>query len=453
MEYVAGGNLAAVIRQRPLPCGRPPACSFPWAGHSLCPRPGRNPPRSQACQHSAGRQRRQRSRRAQHLCRWRARVQRRAPFHAQDHGFRPGQAHGLETGVTLTGAGLGTPSYIGARNKRRTATCPSGPPAMSIPSARCSTTCWSGGPLHAATVAETLERVRRDEPISIRNAARRAAQFGNHLHEMPARGYHSALRIGRAIGRRFGSILKGAAHSGAACQRRRAGHQRSGPASSGNRGLRGGPGARRRRRCWEWYRGRAITPRRSSMPKWRPRPKPQGADRTPPTGAHALRPRRFACPSRASFQQHHTGPGNCSIPARRNCGTGNGPFSNRSLPSGSGSSKAFRCRCDRWRSAEVGAWSPARAYWGVDSQGEVKIWDTKTGQLRWTLAGHPSSVMDVEFDPEEKRVVTTGAVWDGRSKVPGGVVVWDLATGKELWSLKNVSSQRPCSAPMENRCW
>ena len=62
----------------------------------------------------------------------------------------------------------------------------------------------------------------------------------------------------------------------------------------------------------------------------------------------------------------------------------------------------------------------------------VKVWDSATGGLLFTLFGHSSQVVSVAFSADGKRLVSGSE--DGTAKV------WDLLTGKELLTLAGHSS-------------
>ena len=58
----------------------------------------------------------------------------------------------------------------------------------------------------------------------------------------------------------------------------------------------------------------------------------------------------------------------------------------------------------------------------------AKLWNTETGQLIYTFAGHQNEVVTVAFDPH-KSLLATGSM-DQPAKL------WDLETGKEHSTLK-----------------
>src|SRR5262245_48668258 len=58
----------------------------------------------------------------------------------------------------------------------------------------------------------------------------------------------------------------------------------------------------------------------------------------------------------------------------------------------------------------------------------VKLWDTATGRLRWTLAGQEDAIASVAFAPDGKSLAT--ASYDKTIKL------WDASTGKEKATLK-----------------
>jgi WD40 repeat protein len=73
------------------------------------------------------------------------------------------------------------------------------------------------------------------------------------------------------------------------------------------------------------------------------------------------------------------------------------------------------------------AWSPEDDRVAIVSSNDlVRIWDPGAGQEVRTLRGHTAPVSDLAWSPDGKRLVTTG----------GSGKIWDVAQGKELFSLK-----------------
>jgi WD40 repeat protein len=72
------------------------------------------------------------------------------------------------------------------------------------------------------------------------------------------------------------------------------------------------------------------------------------------------------------------------------------------------------------------------------SWGEVKVWDTQTGQLKLTLKGHKGGVSSLAFSADGKRIASWGA---GRT-----VRVWDAQTGQLKFTLKGHKSGGCCAA-------
>jgi WD40 repeat protein len=57
----------------------------------------------------------------------------------------------------------------------------------------------------------------------------------------------------------------------------------------------------------------------------------------------------------------------------------------------------------------------------------VYVWDTQSGQVRWSLPAYESAASDVTFSPDGQHLVTAG--------YPGGVRLWDLEAGQQLLTL------------------
>jgi WD40 repeat protein/serine/threonine protein kinase len=65
---------------------------------------------------------------------------------------------------------------------------------------------------------------------------------------------------------------------------------------------------------------------------------------------------------------------------------------------------------------------------GPQGPGEVKVWDTQTGQELLTLTGHPDPISGLAFSPDGKRLVS--------ASLDSTVKVWDAQAGQELLNLK-----------------
>ena len=76
--------------------------------------------------------------------------------------------------------------------------------------------------------------------------------------------------------------------------------------------------------------------------------------------------------------------------------------------------------------------------WEVDRPGEIKVWNTATGEEVYTLGGHTSAIMSVAFSPDGRVLASAGVNW--RSLGPIEVKLWDVATGKEVHSIRDAGS-------------
>jgi WD40 repeat protein/serine/threonine protein kinase len=73
-------------------------------------------------------------------------------------------------------------------------------------------------------------------------------------------------------------------------------------------------------------------------------------------------------------------------------------------------------------------------YMGIN--GEMRIWNAATGQLIYTLRGHPNCVWGVAFSSDGKRLASAGGKdWGASQTNPGEVKIWDMLTGQEVCTL------------------
>jgi len=91
-------------------------------------------------------------------------------------------------------------------------------------------------------------------------------------------------------------------------------------------------------------------------------------------------------------------------------------------------------RAHRLRGVSV-AFSPdgrrlasASGDWITLADGEVKVWDVRTGAELLVLGGHITSVWSVAFSPDGRRLATAG--------MDQTVKLWDVATGQEVLTLR-----------------
>jgi WD40 repeat protein len=63
--------------------------------------------------------------------------------------------------------------------------------------------------------------------------------------------------------------------------------------------------------------------------------------------------------------------------------------------------------------------------------GEVKVWDVATGRELWTRQAHAGLVFGLAFSPDGRQLATAG----GELYTPGEVKIWDLDTGSEQLSI------------------
>ena len=84
----------------------------------------------------------------------------------------------------------------------------------------------------------------------------------------------------------------------------------------------------------------------------------------------------------------------------------------------------------------------ATAHWYNGEPGEVKLWDAKTGKLKLTLpvTKKDAGVLALAFSPDGR--ILAGSVGSLPKAQPSGVVVlWDVASGRELKTLRGHSAR------------
>ena len=72
---------------------------------------------------------------------------------------------------------------------------------------------------------------------------------------------------------------------------------------------------------------------------------------------------------------------------------------------------------------------------GIDQT--VRLWNTQTRKVIRTLQGHSAKILSVAFSPDQERLASvSGGNYRSGSDLPGEVKLWDTATGQEILSLQ-----------------
>ncbi len=81
--------------------------------------------------------------------------------------------------------------------------------------------------------------------------------------------------------------------------------------------------------------------------------------------------------------------------------------------------------------------------WGYDAPQEIQVWDLQSQQLKFALKGHPdSAVSDVNFSPDGKYLLSAATAWNtAEDSEFGGVILWDLETGKPRFRFTKLNAQ------------
>ncbi|MEQ1903030.1 MAG: protein kinase [Pirellulaceae bacterium] len=85
--------------------------------------------------------------------------------------------------------------------------------------------------------------------------------------------------------------------------------------------------------------------------------------------------------------------------------------------------------------------------WGKNRDCQTCVWDIENGTLRFVLNGHPSSVTDVQFSPDNRYIVTSGMVWRAEEPTGGKVNLWDAQTGNLIKEIMHDHVYAICFTP------
>ncbi len=89
----------------------------------------------------------------------------------------------------------------------------------------------------------------------------------------------------------------------------------------------------------------------------------------------------------------------------------------------------------------------APAAWGMNNPSPIKIRNLKTGLVIQTLEGHTSSTMGLDFSPDGKSLASIGVIWRNRDEAlansnsteAGGLVVWDWVKSTKLFHFEKIN--------------
>jgi len=72
--------------------------------------------------------------------------------------------------------------------------------------------------------------------------------------------------------------------------------------------------------------------------------------------------------------------------------------------------------------------------WGSNEPGEVFVWDAASGDKLFTLKGHAGPIMGLAFSPDGRLLVSGGGSWTENNSE---VIIWDTSTGQERCTLES----------------
>ena len=64
----------------------------------------------------------------------------------------------------------------------------------------------------------------------------------------------------------------------------------------------------------------------------------------------------------------------------------------------------------------------------LNEKGQVTVWEVKTGKKLWSQPAHIGLVWSVAFSPDNQRLISGG----GEAASPGDIKLWDSASGQEI---------------------
>src|SRR5262249_34316173 len=82
--------------------------------------------------------------------------------------------------------------------------------------------------------------------------------------------------------------------------------------------------------------------------------------------------------------------------------------------------------------------SLAACYSEFGNEGKAKVWDTASGQTRFSLTGHLGSIYAIAYSPDGTRIATAGKDCTVR--------LWNAETGQEVQTLRGHHSVVRCVA-------
>ncbi|HMO91500.1 MAG TPA: protein kinase [Pirellulaceae bacterium] len=109
-----------------------------------------------------------------------------------------------------------------------------------------------------------------------------------------------------------------------------------------------------------------------------------------------------------------------------------------------GDLKIFVCCTALTQDGRLVAGGTAR--WGENYPDLIKVWNVDDGSLMWTLGEQTGSIMDLSFSPDGRLLASSTVRWQGQMPF-GGIRVWSMTDGSLVSEITNWNAFSTCFSP------